>query len=247
MLNEEKKIFKRLSNKCGQIIKKHAMLKPNDKVIIGLSGGKDSLVLCELLADRKKRLPFHIDLHAIHIKARGIGYHVDEDYLHQFCRSLNIPLSIRDINVDLLKNPDKAPCFICSWSRRKAIFAFAKEFQFNKLAFGHHLDDAIQTLLMNMMCHASVSSLPPRLKMFGGRLEIIRPILEMYENQVTELLPFRKYPSQLKSCPYEGNTQRETIKQLIGQMSDTHKNVKMNIFRSTNKIFHEYLPGASYQ
>ena len=100
------------------------------------------------------------------MEATGIGYQIDREKLTAFCKSLEVPLHYRTIEPDLEKDPSKSVCFVCSWHRRKVLFDLTRELNFNKLALGHHRNDAIETLLMNMIYHGSVSSLPYSLKMF---------------------------------------------------------------------------------
>ena len=157
---KRRKQFEKISKKVGKAIFEHNMIEEGSRVLVGLSGGKDSLILLEALADRRKHFPFDFSLYAIHVSASQIGYKMDTGYLDEFCKSIGVPLFLEEIEVDLEIDPKKSPCFICSWNRRKRIFEKSKELECNKVALGHHKDDAIQTLLLNMIYHGSYSSLP---------------------------------------------------------------------------------------
>jgi tRNA(Ile)-lysidine synthase TilS/MesJ len=237
-----KKQFEKISRKVGKALNEHQLIGAGDRVLVGLSGGKDSMILLESLADRKRHLPFDFQIFAVHVSATNIGYKMDTAYLEEFCAELNIPLYLEDIEVDLTVDPKKTPCFICSWNRRKRIFELSKELDCNKVALGHHKDDAIQTVLMNMIYHGSISSLPQKLSMFDGRIRLIRPLLFIPEKELTYYATLRTFKKQEKSCPYDDTTKRESIKQLIRQMDSLNRNARRNIFQAMDNIYEEYLP-----
>jgi tRNA 2-thiocytidine biosynthesis protein TtcA len=241
-LRKSQKQFEKISKKVGKMLIEHQLVEAGDRVLVGLSGGKDSMILLEALADRRRRLPFDFKLFAVHVSASNIGYEMDTGYLEEFCAELDIPLYLEEIEVDLTIDPKKAPCFICSWNRRKRIFELSKELDCNKVALGHHKDDAIQTLLMNMIYHGSISSLPQKLSMFNGRIRLIRPLLFIPEKELTYYATLRSFSQQEKSCPFDNKTKRESIKELIRQLDRLNRNARRNIFQSMDNIYEEYLP-----
>jgi tRNA(Ile)-lysidine synthase TilS/MesJ len=237
-----RKQFQKISNKVGKMLNEHQLVEAGDSVLVGLSGGKDSMILLEALADRRRHLPFDFRLFAVHVSATGIGYEMDTSYLQEFCTGLDVPLYLEEIEVDLTADPKKAPCFVCSWHRRKRIFELSKELACNKVALGHHKDDAIQTLLMNLIYHGSISSLPQKLSMFGGRIHLIRPLLFIPEKELTHYATLRSFQKQEKSCPYDDKTRRESIKEIIRQFDHLNKDARRNIFLAMDNIYEEYLP-----
>ncbi len=239
---EEAKHIKKIFKKTGKIIYDYELLKPNDKVLVALSGGKDSLILLESLAERKKSLPFNIELIAVHIHIDNIGYQTNLKFLTEFCNSINVPFHVDHFDIDLEKDKKKSTCFICSWNRRKRIFELTKELNCNKLAFGHHMDDALETLFMNMMYHGSISSLPQKFFMFEGRVEVIRPLLNITEEELVKFAEIRDYPKDLKSCPHEDKTKRKKTREIIELMQGSYNRSKLNIFRAMDNIYEEYLP-----
>lgn len=110
------------------------------------------------------------------------------------------------------------------------------------MALGHHRNDAVETLLLNMIYHGSISSLPYSLSMFEGRIQLIRPLLDLDERMLLEYAGLNELVHVEKSCPHEDRTQRENISLLIQQVEDLHGKGPFNIFKSMNKIFEEYLP-----
>lgn len=236
------KLFIKLSRKVGQTIQQHSLIEPNDRVLVGLSGGKDSYALLEILADRKKHLPFPFDLFAVHVVIKEVGYLNDLEYMKKFCNNLNIPLNIIEESVDLHQNPKKAPCYVCSWHRRKKIFDLTKKLNCNKLAFGHHMDDTLQTFMLNLIYHGSISSLPYKLKMFDGRVHLVRPLLDIDEEKVKQLSLLHSYPQEIIKCPFDKETKRNDVNNLLLDIYKKHGLARKNLFRAMDRIFPEYLP-----
>jgi len=220
----------------------HSLISEGDHILVGLSGGKDSMIMLEALAERKGALPFDFTITAAHIEAVGIGYRIDSDKLKAFCDKLAIPMYLRTIEPDLHKDPSKTTCFVCSWHRRKVLFDLTRELNCNKLALGHHRKDAVETLLMNMIYHGSISSLPYSLKMFEGRVHLIRPLMDLDERLLAEYAELNDLVNVEKSCPQEGRSRRESISQILKQVEDLHGTGTYNMFKSMDKIFEEYLP-----
>lgn len=236
------KLFKKICRKLGTTLRDHQMIQEGDHVLVGLSGGKDSMILLAALAERRRAMPFDFLLSAAHIEATGIGYEIDREKLNSFCQELSVPLYHRTMEPDLEQNPSKAVCFVCSWQRRKELFGLTRELKCNKLALGHHRNDAVETLLMNMIYHGSISSLPYSLKMFDGRMKLIRPMMDLDEVMLEEYARLNRLVKVEKSCPQEDQSQRESIRKLLANIEELHPQGPFNMFKSANKIFEEYLP-----
>jgi tRNA 2-thiocytidine biosynthesis protein TtcA len=239
---KRKKLFLKLSRKVGKTLQEYKMIEADDRVLLGLSGGKDSMALLETLVDRRKHLPFNFELYAVHVTAKGVGYEMNTTYLQEFCDDLKVPLHLEDIEVDLTVDSKKAPCFVCSWHRRKRLFEMTRELNCNRLALGHHKDDAIQTVLMNMIYHGSFSSIPQDLTMFEGRIRLIRPLLFIPEIELIEYANYRNFQKLEKSCLYQGTTKRQEMKDLIIHLEKFYPNARRNIFTAMGNIHEEYLP-----
>jgi tRNA 2-thiocytidine biosynthesis protein TtcA len=237
-----KKLFSKISKKVGQVFQQHALLEPNDRILVGLSGGKDSYLLLETLADRKRHLPFPIELFAVHVIVKEVGYNNDLMFMRTFCDKLQVPFYLIEESVDLNQDPKKAPCYVCSWHRRKYIFNLTKELNCNKLAFGHHMDDALQTLLLNMVFHGSISSMPYKLKMFEGRVHLIRPLLELEEEIIVQYANESGIPKEIQKCKYDKETKRAEAKACLEQIYKLNPTARKNMFRSMKNVFDEYIP-----
>lgn len=236
------KLLKKICRKMGTTMRDHYMVEEGDHILVGLSGGKDSMIMLQALAERKKSLPFDFTITAAHVEAVGIGYQINKDQLSSFCLELEVPLHYLSIEPDFEKDPSKTTCFVCSWHRRKKLFNLTRELGCNKLALGHHRKDALETLLLNMIYHGSISSLPYSLKMFDGRVWLIRPLMDLEESLLEEYAGLQELVQIEKSCPHENRTRRKTIESLISQIESIHPTGPYNMFKSMGKIFEEYLP-----
>lgn len=224
------------------ILRDHEMIEAGDHLLIGLSGGKDSMILAEVMAERRRALPFDFKISAAHIDISNIGYESDRKELESFCKDLDIDFIYKTSEIVIEGDSKKAVCFTCSWSRRKTLFNLARELKCKKLALGHHRYDALETLLMNMIYHGSVSSMPYTLSMFDGEVELIRPLLDMDENLLVEYAELRNYAFEKKDCPHESENKRDTVRNLIKEIEQIHGKGAYNMFHSMDKIFEEYLP-----
>ncbi len=236
------KLFKKICRKVGVTLRDQKMLEAGDHILIGLSGGKDSMILAEVMAERKRALPFDFKISAAHIDITNIGYESDKQELEHFCKELDIDFIYDPSEITIDPDSKKGICFTCSWNRRKSLFQLTRELKCNKLALGHHRNDAVETLLMNMIYHGSISSMPYTLSMFDGDVILLRPLLDMDENLLEEYASLRAYNFEKADCPHEGKNKRDSIRDLMKQVEKLHGKGAYNMFHSMDKIFEEYLP-----
>lgn len=241
-MTSDERFVDRIRSRIGKTIHTHDLVRPDDRVLVALSGGKDSLALLEILAWRKQFLSAPATIHAAYVKAEEIPYEADENYLHSFCESLGIPFVIRSVHLDLQRAPEKQICFICSWHRRKALFELANELKCNKIALGHHLDDSIETLLLNMIFHGEICAMPVNLELFSGKMAIIRPMATITGHELERYAAIRGYRPLTSRCPHENDSRRKEIQKIILHMSRLNKKAKQNLFRSMGHIRQDYLP-----
>ena len=143
---EDEKIMRRLEQRFNKGVVKYRLIEDGDKILIALSGGKDSLALLELLARRSRILKPKFAVIAVHVGMTNIPYQSDLEYLKGYSEDLGVPFVHYETFFDLSTDTRKSPCFLCSWNRRKALFTVAKEQGCNKIALGHHMDDILETL-----------------------------------------------------------------------------------------------------
>lgn len=242
---QEERFVNSIHKRVARTLHKFHLLQEDDKILIALSGGKDSLALVELLAERKESLPFAIELEAVHILLPQIGYQTDTEYLVAFCNANKVPLTLIHPDFDLQKNPQKSICFRCSWTRRKEIFKTADRMGCTRIAFGHHMDDALETLMMNMIYHGSISSIPYSFQMRKGKYAIIRPLLDITDSELYRYSTIRNFRVEKTSCPFGNSSRRFAVKQVLLNLENLNKKAKINMFRSMGKICNEYLPYCS--
>ncbi len=242
MKDKAEQYFLKIEKTVGRAINRYSLISENDSVAVALSGGKDSLVMLETVANRRKRLPVKYDVTAVHVHLKNIGYKTDIDFLNRFCGTLNVPLHVIEAEADLERDKNRSVCFKCSWLRRKLLFDFVKKNGCSRLALGHHRDDAIETLLMNMISNSSISSMPPSLPMFGGEFELIRPLILLGEDEIREYALLKEYPQQQAVCPYGDDTRRGEVKKILAGMEKIDRKARQNIYGSMSNIHGEYLP-----
>ena len=231
----------KINKRVGKAINHYNLIEENDVVLIALSGGKDSMVMLDALSWRLKKLPVKYKLSAVHVKLAGLSYQINEKDLQEFCALRNVELIIKTEEVDITKS-NKTPCFICSHTRRKILFTLADEMKCTKLAFGHHKDDAVETLLMNMLYHSNISSIPAKVKMFNGKFELIRPLINIRDNETKRYSEILQYAKMKKLCYYEDVTKRNSVAKLMKDIEALYPQGINSMFKSMSSIDSEYLP-----
>lgn len=238
----EYKLLQKIERKLIQGIREYGLIDEGDHILVGLSGGKDSLVLTELLAKRSKLIKPQFKISVVHVVMTNIAYESDTSYFEDFTRELDVPLYIRETSFDPTTDKRKSPCFLCSWNRRKQLFELAKELGCNKIALGHHMDDMVATLLMNMTFQGSISSMPPLLRMDKFDMKIVRPLCLVEEKDLAALADLRGYKKQIKNCPYESQTNRKVIGEVLKQLENISPQAKYSLWASMSNVNSDLLP-----
>ncbi len=241
MNKQGKHYIEKIRRKAGRAINEFCLINEGDRVAVALSGGVDSLVLLEILVSRLARLPIRYEVFAVHVTMPNAPYSVDIAALRQFCDANGVMLHLTEINLEQRSDRD-ALCFSCAFLRRKALFDWMKEHRCNRLAFGHHMDDAIETLFLNMVFQANFSTMPPGLSLFGGEFDIIRPLIFLSSDEIRTYAASVGIVPMASPCPYGEKTNREKIKKMLSDLEALHRNAKKNIFAAMENIRSEYLP-----
>lgn len=240
--SEEEKLLRRIEKRFNKGVVEYGLIEEGDKILIGLSGGKDSLALVELLAKRTRVFKPRCSVVAAHVVMKNIPYHSDVAYLKEYVESWGIPFVFCETKFDASTDTRKSPCFLCSWNRRKALFTVAKEQGCNKIALGHHMDDILETLLMNATYQGAFSTMPPRLVMKKFDMTIIRPMCLVHEADLIELSKARGYRKQVKNCPYESQSSRSTMKGILKQLEAMNPEARYSLWGSMANVQEELLP-----
>jgi len=228
-----------ISKRMGRAIIDYGMIKAGDKIAVAVSGGKDSMTLLRILNERRRFVPVKYDLLAIHVDQ---GY--PRSYsaaLIKYFRKLKIDYHIE--KTDALKKTRKKDinCFWCAWNRRKALFQAADKLGFYKVALGHHLDDIVETVLLNMFFQGEISGMCPKQELFKGRITLIRPMAYVEEEMIARFVKQEKIPHDSCTCPNSVISHRAKMGKIIAQLRKTCPEVKTNIFRSLQRIKKDYL------
>ena len=226
----------------GKAIHRYGLIQDGDRILVGVSGGKDSLALLNLLYERRKRVPIQYELIPVHVdlgfdsgrsnilkdlfETQGLSYHIEFTNIGRRAHSA--------------ENREN-PCFLCSWERRKLIFNLAHQFNCNKIALGHHKDDIIVTLLLNIFYSAEISTMLPLQTLFKGKITLIRPLALLEENKIERFAKEMGLPFGLSGCPSSGNTKRKEVKELIEILNRKNRRVKGNIFHALSNIKLDYM------
>ena len=242
------KLRARLTKRFHKACADYGLIADGDHVLVGLSGGKDSLALVEFLGKRAQVYVPRFKVTAVHVRVKERDYHSDLSYLEDFCARVRVPLIIRDTEIgdeakgEKREAKEKHPCFLCSWYRRKALFDVAHELGCNKIALGHHKDDLVETLLMNLIFQGSVATIPPLLQMEKMPIEMIRPLCLIEEKEIQEYAELSGYEKQVKLCPLEKVSNRAEVKRLLAQLEALNPNVRDSIWGAMENIKSDYLP-----
>jgi tRNA 2-thiocytidine biosynthesis protein TtcA len=233
---------KEIRSLMGKSIHRYGLIQDGDRILVGVSGGKDSLTLLHLLHERRKRVSITYELIPVHIDM-GFGSGRQES-LRDFFEIRGLSYYIEDTQIGKLahsRENRENPCFLCSWERRKLIFQTARRLHCNKIAFGHHKDDIIETFLLNLFYSAQISTMLPMQTMFKGEMTIIRPLALIEEKKIERFAQKMELPVVPSGCPSSGNTKRKEIKELIATLERKNTKIKGNIFRSLSNVKLDYL------
>ena len=244
-LTEEELLFRKVEEKVKKAIFEYGLIVDGDRILIGLSGGKDSLALVDLLGRRSKIFRPRFEVIVTHIVMSNIPYRSDIDYLKSRADEHGLSFFVHETSFDASTDTRKSPCFLCSWNRRKALFTVAKEQGCNKIALGHHMDDILETLLMNITFQGAFSTMPPKLVMRKFEMTIIRPMCLVHEADLIEMARIRGFRKQIKDCPYESLSNRSNMKEVLYSLEKMNPEARYSLWKCMTNIQEELLPGMN--
>ena len=202
-----------LRRKIGRAISRWQMISGGDRILVGLSGGKDSLILLHALHDLQHRSPVKFSVSALTVKLSGL----DTSPLEDYCGSLGIPYTViaQDIIGIINARQEKSPCSFCANMRRGIISSWASHNGYNKLALGHTLDDAAETFFMNLLHAGRAKSFQPKVLMTRTGVTVIRPLVLATESAIVDEVKRLSLPVISSPCPSAGHTERQRIRDYI--------------------------------
>lgn len=210
------------------------LINKNDTIIIGISGGKDSMLLLKALSIYQKFEDKHFNLIAVHMKMGFVG--MDSTLLKQYCESIAIPYYEEDVPIyeilkHYLKDDGSIDCSRCSKLKRGAIVAIAKKLKANKIAFAHHGDDAVETFLLNAVYGGKLETFQPKIVYEDNAITFIRPFVYLHENEIIKNVKKEKIPVVKSTCPKDGKSQRSNVKNILNHIYEEFPSAKHNLLR----------------
>ena len=212
-------------------VDEYQMIQPGDKIAVGLSGGKDSLAMLYALHGLRRFYPNHFDLHAITV---SLGYKdFDLSPIRSLCEALDVPYTVVDSEIARIifeERKEGNPCSLCAKMRKGAFNQEAKRLGCNKVAYAHHKDDIVETMLLSLIFEGRFHSFSPRTYLDRMDLTVIRPLMYVDESDVIGFQNKYRLPVVKNPCPADGCTKRQEVKDLLRQLNLQYPGVKSRMF-----------------
>jgi len=237
--NDATRLARRLRRQCGQAIADYNMIEDGDRVMVCLSGGKDSYTLLALLRQLQARAPVRFELVAVHLDQKQPDY--DAEVLPAYLCSVDMPFEIiAQDTYSVVKRvvPEgKTMCGLCSRLRRGALYNFAERKGFTKIALGHHRDDIVETLFLNLFHQSALRAMPPKLLSDDGKHVVIRPLAYCKEDDIAEYARLQQFPIMpCNLCGSQETLQRKALKQMLAEWEREHPGRVENVFRALTSV-----------
>ena len=235
-------VAKEMKRLMGKAIHNQQMIRDGDHLLVAVSGGKDSLSLLWLLRERIERIPVEYRITAVHVDP---GFGADSaGRMASFFSTNGFDYKVLKSDIGpKAHGPDNRenPCFLCSRMRRKLLFQLAGEIGCNRIAFGHHKDDVIETFFLNVFYGASISTMLPVQELFKGKLTLIRPLYLIDQDLIQRYVRSMGWNRIELGCPSAGSSKREEIRNMLKRFYRSNRKIKGNIFHALQNVNPEYL------
>ena len=223
--------IKRVLSYVRRAIDDYEMIRPGDRIAVGVSAGKDSLTLLCAMAELRRFYPVPFELCAITVDMgfEGMSFSGIED----LCRKLDVPYHVVPTHISQIifdVRKEKNPCSLCANMRRGALYRHAKELGCNKVALGHHFDDVVETFMLNLFYEGRLGCFQPVTYLSNTDIYMIRPMIYMPEKDVRYFSSKAELPVVQSTCPADGNTEREEMKQLLNRLERDNRGLRYRIF-----------------
>ena len=235
---------KKIIRLTGRAVSDFNLIEANDRILVAVSGGKDSLTMVEMLKRLRRSAPIHFDLIAFHLDQCQPGFPIEtvRDYLESCGIEAIVHRSDTYTLVKERLGPEETACTLCSRYRRGILYRRARELGCNKIALGHHRDDAVETFLLNIFHRGRLQTMPARLLGDGGRVTVIRPLLYVPEEWIEEFSRAAGLPAVACSfCNNQPNLRRPFVKGLLAELSRDHPEIPGNIFAALGRVIPSHL------
>jgi tRNA 2-thiocytidine biosynthesis protein TtcA len=236
-------VEKKVRRLVGKAVERYGLIEAEDRILVALSGGVDSTSLLWLLHNRLNRIPIDYELFAVHV---DLGFK-DEGYssVQQWVESLRVPHRTIDSEAGPRAHSEENrenPCFLCSRLRRTALFKEAARLNCNKIAFGHNLDDLIETFFINIFYGSQLSTMLPRQPFFGGEITVIRPLSLLDSATIRRFHQGLGFPVTVNPCPSKNTGKRQEIREILQILYRKNRKIRGNILSAMHNVNLDYLP-----
>lgn len=244
---DQNKLQKKLRRQVGNAIVDYGMIEDGDKVMVCISGGKDSYTLLDILMNLRLNAPIDFELHAVNLDQKQPGF--PADVLPNYFSAIGISYEILEEDtysvVQALTPAGKTTCPVCSRMRRGILYSYARKIGADKIALGHHLDDVVETLFLNLFYGGRLKAMPPKLKSDDGTNMVIRPLYYCRERDIARFAEIRDYPIiPCNLCGSQENLQRQVIKEMLTAWDREAPGRVENIARSLRHVVPSHLGDA---
>ena len=227
----------------GTAIADYNMIEAGDRVMVCLSGGKDSYGMLDILLNLQKSAPVSFELVAVNLDQKQPGF--PEHVLPEYLAGIGVPYHIVEKDTYSVVREKvaegKTSCGLCSRLRRGTLYAFAERIGASKIALGHHKDDIVETLFLNMFYAGEISTMSPRQEFFKGAMTIIRPLAFLDEDIIRKFSKLMEFPVLVNPCPSARQSKRQAIKKMLAELYRTNRKIRGNIFRALHNVKLDYL------
>lgn len=225
-------------SKLMRAITEFELIDNGDQILLGISGGKDSIFLAYAMAMMKQRLKKDFTLRALTINPMFSADFPDKvERIRDFMKELDIPFDTIDVDIagTIEAQDGKEPCYTCAFFRRGAVNRFAKEHGCNKVAYAHHHDDAVETFFMSLLYSGQLNTFTPKTYLDKTDITVIRPLVYFREQEIIEAIQYHGFTPVPSPCPHDGHTIRQTVKELIAKMGQDNPQLYSHLASAMRK------------
>ncbi len=236
----EDKLFRRIKKLTGRAIGDFNLIEDGDRIIVGISGGKDSYTLLHILESLRRRAPIRYELVAVNVDAGFPGFRKEliEAHLREYGYEYHLEMTNCSTIIDEKQRPGSSCCAFCARLRRGVLYTVADRLGCNKIALGHHLDDFIETLLLNQFYAGNLGAMSPKLQADNGRHTVIRPMVYVEESEIIEFAARNEFPVICCSCPEVGTVdqKRQNMKRLIAELAKENPHIRKSMINALGNV-----------
>jgi len=238
--NRSDTLFQQIKRQTGKAIGEFGLIEAGDRIAVGVSGGKDSYTLLDILDALRKKAPINFQLIAVNVDSGFPGYRKEiiEQHLQQRQYDYHMEASEAFQIIEEKRRPGSSYCAFCARLRRGVLYTVAEKLGCNKIALGHHLDDVIETLLLNQFYVGTLAAMNPKLLADNGKQTVIRPLVYVEESDIIEYSQLVGYPLISCSCPVAGgiDQQRQRMKQLVKQLATEIPHIRRSMIGALGNV-----------